>query len=77
MHLIDNFMNLYDQQLNDTCYFANVPNLYYVSLDFSLSMTLDTGEAVFALSISEGVTEVIEGNDSLPSLCARYCRVVF
>ena len=39
-----------------------------MSLDCSLSMTLDTGEAVFASSISEGMTEVIEGNDSLPSL---------
>ena len=68
MRLIDNIMHFYEQQLNDTWYFAVVPNLNYVSLDFSLSMTLDTGEAVFALSISEGVTEVIEGNDSLPSL---------
>ena len=45
-----------------------MPNLNYVSLDCSLSMTLDTGEAVFASSRSEGMTEVIEGNDSLPNL---------
>ena len=68
MHLVDNYIKLYHHQLNVKGYFADVPNLDYLSLDFLLSTTLDTDETVLAGSISEGMTEVIEGNDSLPSL---------